>query len=470
MHKFLKRLAGFSLGSVVGAVISIIQLPIMTRLLSRADYGIFSFYKALLMQLPAFLCIGMDQAYVREYHVVDNKRDVFRQSISLPLIGSGLFLIICTIFSPYLSQWAFGRGDRAELIILGAVWTFFGVIERYIFLSVRMEERAFDYSGIAIAIKVSIFVLSIFLLLNGMKNYQGAIYGLIFGNLLIDIILIYKHREYFNFRNFTPDKELLKRMIKYALPLIILVGLSAGLNTLDNLAIHSFASQDALGIYNAGLNIISVFSLVTTSFANFWVPTALRWYEEDKSMAHFSFIADALLLLMSIIFFMVILASYFIKFFLGGAYIAAGSILGLLSMRPILSILSETSVLGMMFERKTHYNLLISLITFIPGLVFNLIFTSRMGFRGAAIATALSYIVFYIARTYYSAKAGFIIGQKKQALILPLLFFAGLVWTLELPYKEILVFISAIVCIFLQKGTISDIKDIRQGRGNWNFN
>lgn len=470
MHNFLKRLAGFGLGPLVGAVISVVQVPIMTRLLAKGDYGIYSFYKALLMQLPAFLCIGMDQAYVREYHVVKEKKKVFRQALYFPLITAFFFLLMSCFFSKALSNWAFGREDQGGLIILGAVWTFFGVLERFLFLLIRMEERAFDYSKTAIAIKISIFVSSVLILLAGLRNYKGAIYGLILGNLLIDLLMVYKYREYFDYRKFTIDKELTGRMLKYAFPLILLVAISAGLNTIDNLAIHRYATEEDLGIYNAGLNMVSLFSLVTGSFANFWVPTALRWHESGKSMEHFSFIADALLLCMSLIFFLVILGSYLIKYILGGAYIAAGPILGLLSMRPILSILSETSVLGMMFERKTHYNLIVSLVTFVPGLILTMLLSSRLGYMGAAIASALSYFVFYIARTFYSARSGFIISQKKQTLVLPLLFFAALIWAMGLKNKEIYLLIIAPVAFLLQLGTLKDIREIRAGRGGWDFN
>ena len=68
MKHFLKRLMGFSLGPILGAVISLIQIPILTTLLSEAEYGISTLFSTLIVNIPNFLYIGLDQSYTREYN------------------------------------------------------------------------------------------------------------------------------------------------------------------------------------------------------------------------------------------------------------------------------------------------------------------------------------------------------------------------------------------------------------------
>lgn len=77
MKHFLKRLTGFSIGSIIGAIISIIQVPILTRLIAPDQYGFSNLYRNLMLNLPTFLYIGMDQAFSREYYFIKNKKHLF---------------------------------------------------------------------------------------------------------------------------------------------------------------------------------------------------------------------------------------------------------------------------------------------------------------------------------------------------------------------------------------------------------
>ena len=469
MKEFLKRLAGFSLGPIIGAIISVAQIPIMTRLMTSGDYGIFSFFKTLIFQIPVFLCIGLDQSFVREYNTSDKKIHIFQQAVVLPLISGLAFFILSVVFSPQISNWMFGKPDEELMVILGGLWCFMGVIERFIYLIIRMEERAMAYSKMAITIKSTVFILSIVFLLSGMRTYHGPILGLTLANISVDLVLLYRFRKFFDFRTFEKDRDLFRRMLKYGVPLILVIALQAGLNTIDNIFIHAFASKDDLGIYNAGLSIVNLFSLITTAFANFWVPTALRWYEEGKDVKHYSFIADALLAILTIIYFALMWLSPLVSKVLGPQYRAVEGILGLLAMRHIMTIMSETTNLGITFERRSHYNLVISITTFIPGLLINMVLTPRIGYVGAALATAISFVVFYLARTFFSRLCGFKIGQTKQLLTILLMMLSGSWLGLGLAGRNVVLAACFVGAIIVQLPTLKTAKDIRRGKGTWDF-
>lgn len=470
MHSFLKRLAGFSVGSIVGALISVIQVPLMTRLLTQGDYGIYSFFKVLLMQIPVFLCIGMDQAFVREYHVFAEKKWAFQEAIWLPLLVAGLFFLATILAAQPLAIWIFDRAQDAPLVIWGGAWCLLGLVERFLFLLVRMEERALVYSKMAITIKLAVFATTLLFLLLGWRSYASAIFGLVWGNLAIDLLFLVRYRAYFDFRGFRPDRKVFLRMLVFALPLILSVGLNSLLNSLDNLALHRYAGEEDLGIYNAALGMVSLFSLVSTSFTNFWLPTALRWQADGKSQRHFALISEGLVFLMSLLFFALLPASLLLEWILGPAYRAAGSILGLLSLRPILSLISETTVLGLLFARKTAYNLPISLLTFLPGLLVNILLTPKWGYLGAALASAASSLVFYGARTYFSAKSGFRLPQKKQAWVFSLLFLAAALWAWEAPWRGLAALVLFGLTLFVQWPTLLELKTLKTQPQDWDFN
>lgn len=145
----------------------------------------------------------------------------------------------------------------------------------------------------------------------------------------------------------------------------------------------------SLAIYNAALSIAGVFSLITAAFTGFWFPISIRWYEEHKSQKQFSFVADVLLLVMSAAFVLALLGSMLLPYVLGKNYSAVSTIFGLVSLQPIFLVLSETTVLGITFARKTKYNLAIRLCIFFPTLLANMTLTPLWGYRGAALALAI---------------------------------------------------------------------------------
>ena len=57
MKRFLQRLFGFSLGPILGAVISLIQVPILTYFLSTTEYGKAGLFQNMILMIPKLLKI-----------------------------------------------------------------------------------------------------------------------------------------------------------------------------------------------------------------------------------------------------------------------------------------------------------------------------------------------------------------------------------------------------------------------------
>jgi O-antigen/teichoic acid export membrane protein len=71
---------------------------------------------------------------------------------------------------------------------------------------------------------------------------------------------------------------------------------------------------------------------------------------------------------------------------------------------PTLYTLSETTVVGIAYSRKTYYNLLISGVIAVINIVGNSILVPRFGALGAAASTGISYIFFFILRSVIGNK------------------------------------------------------------------
>ena len=58
MKQFMKRLAGFSLGPILGAAISLILFPIFTNALPIEEYGRAGTFETLIYKFPILYILG----------------------------------------------------------------------------------------------------------------------------------------------------------------------------------------------------------------------------------------------------------------------------------------------------------------------------------------------------------------------------------------------------------------------------
>lgn len=470
MKRFLQRLFAFSLGPVIGALISIIQIPILTRLMLPAEYGASGLFRNLMLNLPNFLYLGLDQAFSREFYIHPRKKELFQQSLLIPL-GLGIVLaVFMMFFNQPIGQWLFGQDQAGTVIILAAILLISMVIERFVLLAIRMQEKAKEYSAFTILIKALIFILSLILIAIGVRDYRVVVYGMIFGQLIADAILFYRYRHFFDPRAFVWDPVLVKKLVTFGLPLVLAMSLNSILNTIDSVMLNIVSTKKELGYYQAGFVIVNVIGILKTAFATFWTPTAYRWHDEGKSMKHFKFISDALLFILTGIYFALLVFRPVIMMVLGEKFQPAQSLLGLLCFPHIMYTLSETTTLGIVFSRKTYFNILVSLLALLPSLMLHLIFTPQWGALGAAVASCGAYVAFYLARTYFSSRTGFSFKQGKHLITIVLMLLAAFLNATERPERCWGILLLGLLAFVVQFSTLKEVYSIWKRPQEWDFN
>ncbi len=473
MKKFMHRLFGFSLGPVLGALISFIQVPILTYFLSVNEYGYAGTFQTLLLQLPNFIYIGIDQAYTREYHTRKDKRYLIQQAMFIPMIVGMIIFLMFILFDQTLSVYLFQNPEYRYIVWYSGIWVLSAILERFVLLSIRMEERAFEYSMYNLMLKIGVFALSLLLIATGMRDFRVIVYGLIFGQLLVDAVLFIRYADLLKIKAFKPDWPLLNRMFRFGFPLMIATALTSALNSVDIIFLNRFAPVADRGIYSVGIRIAGVVGIIKTAFSSFWVPTAYRWHEEDKSMKHYKYISDAILLILTLMFYAILLMKKPVGWLVSTqdpAYGQVQYIFALLAFPHIMYTLSETTTLGIVFSRKTRYNIWVSILTIIPSVVMNALLTPIWGYRGAALASTLAYIMFYLARTYFSSRTGFYFGQKLQLISIILMTLAAIINAFDLPLIEIYTLGLGIVTVLVQWPTLLTTLDIKRHPDDWDFN
>lgn len=422
MKKEMRSFIGFMLGPLGAAAIGFITTPIITYFIAPEEYAKVNLYQMFQNILSVLIYFGFDQAYVRFFYEERDKNKLWNNSAFIPfIVGCIVSIGIMTNISNF-SMYLFTNNKILFPTILLCISVPLIITERFLLLWLRMQEKSFLYSLFNVILKILILGLTVFLMLYYQKSYLSAIYGTVVGQIVFDIILlIICIRMGTNINIKTLDGHFIQKLAKYGLPLAPVTVISMILNSADRFAIKEFSTMEDLGLYAVALKITGLLAILKNCITTFWVPMSLRWYSEGKDNLYFFKVTEIVTGTMSI----VCLISFFIKEFIfrlfDAQYINAQYIFPMLMFYPILYTISETFIIGITFRKKGYIITIISIVTLIVDILLNLYFVPKFGAIGAAAATALSNIVYFVGILYYSRKIWYKFPCKKIIISLVIL-------------------------------------------------
>ena len=451
--QFIKRFIGFSMGPILSAIVSFAIVPITSYFVVPAEVGKASMYTMALSISSMFIFLGMDQAFTREFNAEEDKKSLFWNSLIIPLIFSLILGGIYIIFYKQLSVLMIDAVDRYIVVIL-AVSLPFAVIDRFNLLLIRMQEKARLYSLFNVISKVINVVILVPYLLYIDKSFKGII-NAGFGSLaFICIVECFFTREYWITR-FRLNKALINKMFKFGLPLIPTYVIVWFLNSMDKIAMRKWSSFEQIGLYSMAFKIVALVSIVQSAFCTFWTPTAFRWYEENVEGEKFIKVSNMLMCFMSFMFVGIVLFKDLIIKMLNTSYASSAIIVPFLLLLPVMYTVSESTCLGISFSRKTSYNIIVSLIAAVVNYIFNYLLVPMYGALGAAIATGISYTVFFWARTLISRRLWF---KFKLGLYILNTTFMLLLASLDVLYNNTFIDIAiSLLIVYINRNEVKSI-------------
>ncbi|KOA21338.1 polysaccharide biosynthesis protein [Clostridium homopropionicum DSM 5847] len=400
--QFLKRFLGFSIGPLVSALIGFITVPITTYLVSPTDFGKSAMYTMGYSISSLFIFLGLDQAFVREYNDEKNKKNLFWNSLIVPLVFSIIIGAIYIIFYKPVSILMFDSIEKYIIMIL-AFSLPFAVIDRFNMLVIRMQEKAKLYSLFNIFNKLFVLIIMIPYLKFIDNSFKGIINANFISLILLCLLEIYFVKENWKTK-FCIDKKLLTNLFEFGLPLIPASIITWFFSSMDRIALRQWSTFEQIGIYSAAFKIVMVLGIVQQAFCTFWTPTAYRWHKQEVGNKKYMEVSDILITIMVILFSFIVLFKDIIIKILSESYADAAVVVPFLLFLPIMYTVSETTTLGISFSKKTSYNILISIVAAGTNYIGNFMLVPRMGALGASISTGVSYIVFFWMRTLISRK------------------------------------------------------------------
>ena len=396
-------------GNFIVLILGFIQTPLVTRIMSTDEYGRTGMFETAVSCIYIFAVLGLDQAYIRYYYKQGIDRDkLMRQCLFPPLcIVSGLIVLYC-FMSTYVNNWLFGRSS-VDITLLVAGYTIISVFERFLFLDVRMQQNGKLYSNINIAQKV-LNILLIFAAFAFLKDdFRVVLYAMTFswGSTTLFLLL----RKLLSGRKEVSEPEGRRdypetELITYGAPFIMVLLMEWLLSSCDRIALKTWSDYNELGVYSAAMKIMVLLLTFKNTFLAYWSPVAMEKYEsgDEGSREFFRKAFDIVRFLCMGAAMGMILFRGLIVLLLGKDYRGADRIIPFLTLLPIFAIMFEITVQGIKFQKKNLYLNIASFITITVNIIGNMCLVPVFGGVGAALTTGLSYVIYFIAGSFFAEK------------------------------------------------------------------
>ncbi len=381
-----------------------ITLPVMAWVFPPAAVGRLSMLQVTIQFGTLLFCLGMDQAYVREYHESDDRPALLLNAI-VPGLGVGVAVSALTlVFAPrQFSVLLYGTPSLSFALITVAC-VMIAYVSRFLSLILRMEDRGLAFSMSQVLAKmlllttISVYALTFtrrnFLMLLGAQAGALALAMLIFG--------WNTRRQWRPALTAGIRRAHVTELFRFGWPLVIGGVASWALAAMDRIFLRTMANFDELAVYSVAASIASGATLVAGIFNVVWAPTAYKWHASNAAVGRVTRIGEIAAVLVCVLVCVVGALSWVLHLLLPASYRPVAALLPLCVTPPLLYTLSEVTGIGIAIQRRTSLSMVASTAAVVVNAALCTLLVAPLGALGAAIATGMAFWVFFLIRTRLS--------------------------------------------------------------------
>lgn len=386
-------------------MVPFILLPVLTRYLSPADYGIISIFAVFTSILGVFISLETHGAIsVKFFKISREQLKIYIANVLLIVaITTSIVLLIVIIFHTYIT----------DLLALPTEWVIIGVFVTVLifFTTINLilwqsEHKPFPLGIYQISESVFNLSLSLVLIVGFGMGWRGrliatSVAALLFG--FLSFTLLFKR----NYLNLKLSKPYLKDALNFGVPLLP-HALSTWVRTgIDRVFLTMLISTTATGLYTVGFQIASVIMVITTAFNKAYTPFLFEKLKDitlsqKKVLVKYGYLYFLGLLILATG--LSITGPYIVDIFLGKEFIESQEYITWFAFGFAFYGMYSMLVNYIFYTQKTIY---LSYVTFSIGLLhvgLSYLFITYNGTIGAVQATAIISFITFIAVWWLSNK------------------------------------------------------------------
>ena len=431
LKRFFKDAIIYGIAAVLPRAINIFLVKLHTSTLNAEKYAENTDYYVYAAYFNALLTYGMETAFFRFFSKEKQKGKVISTAFLSLLFTSIIFLVLTLIYSSELAHFfGFNTPFFFKLLVLTIVLDTLVVIP-YAYL--RVINKPFKFTLYKVLNIIIYGVLNVFFLWfvpyaikhqidlpNFILEYYNSnpkvmhifVSGIVASASTFVLLfpIIFKFKISF-------DLGLLKKMLKYGLP--IMVGSLAFVTNenLDKLLLGNFLGKEQMGIYAACYKLGVFMSLYIMAFKLGAEPFFFNQADKKNAKETYAKILTWFTILGAFfMLFVVVFIDLFAKILLGKPeYFEALQIVPIILLANLfLGIYNNLSIWYKLTD-KTRFGMYFSLLGAILTIVFNLVMIPIIGFIASAWATLITY-TFMMLLSYFIGKKQYQVPYQLKKL------------------------------------------------------
>ncbi|HKO79456.1 MAG TPA: oligosaccharide flippase family protein [Chitinophagaceae bacterium] len=385
-------------------------IPIYTRELSTADFGIITLANIIVSVLVNLMGLGLVGAFARFYYEELSDRGNQLKLFSTTLFGMLIAgLVIGLVFyitgQQLLSSLFTNRSFTIESYGIFVIFTALGMnIQTLVQALYRNDENVKLYTiwSIVFFLTVVIGVYSGVVILQ--KGALGSVGGRMWGTIIPVLVFLVAF-----FTKYPPafNRKMAVSMLNYGWPLVIYLMLSLAFNSVDKVMVERyFKDLSVLGVYGFAFLIASVMEIFLNAINSAVNPQVYRLLKEntpDASKQVNQLLKMVVLTMLLLLLGLIVVAAPAITWFIKLDYQEAVLYLPLLFIAYIPRIYFTIYSIPLFYFNKTRVLPWISAVSFIAGLLLSILFIPVWGIYGICVAVLLTRAVQCVL-AYYTTR------------------------------------------------------------------
>lgn len=405
LKSLAKETAIYGVSSIVGRFLNYLLVPVYTIALpaSSGGYGVVTNIYAWVALMLVLLTCGMETGFFRFANKgQDDPMRVYSTTLLSVSIGSLVFVALGLLFLEPIAGWL-EYGEHPWYIGMMMIVVAMDAIQSIPFAYLRYKKRPIKFAALKLLFIFLNIALNLFYYVILEGNDVG--YAFLFNLVCTSVVMVCMIPELRGF-TYVLDKELLKRMLRYSLPLVIL-GVAGILNQVADKIIFPFVYPDEaeatiqLGIYGAASKIAMIMAMFTQAFRFAYEPFVFGKSKEKDSREMYAqamkfFIIFTLLAFLAVMFYLDILRHVIGRDYWDGLRVvpivmAAEIFMGIYFNLSFWYKLIDETRWGAYFSLTGCIILILMNIFLVPK--YGYIACAWAGFTGYGVAMLLSYFV-----------------------------------------------------------------------------
>ena len=431
MKILAKETAIYGVSSIVGKFLNWMLVPLYTYVLQQqSDYGIVTNLYAWTALLLVILTYGMETGFFRFANKEgENAQTVYSTSLIALFTTSLLFAVACVVCQVPIAN-ALGYPAHSEFIALLGIVVAMDAFASIPFAYLRYKRRPLQFAALKLLFVFLNIVLNLFFLVLCPKiqdwgiisAWYNADYGVgyvfvanILATAIQTVCLLPAVGEGFRSLGVQEFRSsgvfswgLLKQMLRYSLPLLVL-GVCGIMNqTLDRILFPFFYdgadAQAQLGIYGACFKVAMVMMMFTQAFRYAYEPFVFAKHKDRESVEAYAdamkyYIIFSYMILLGMIFYLDLL-----KFIIAPSYWEGLKIVPIVLWTYIFQGVYFNLSFWYKLTDKTQWGAYFSLIGVVITFGLQAVFVPRIGYVASAASSTVCYLVIMLLSYFIGRK------------------------------------------------------------------